>query len=60
MRERGFTVWYSDPETSETDEYHHLDVHAERAKVLSVAWKDGEPPEIVTFKRGNWESYFVA
>jgi hypothetical protein len=22
----GFNIWYTDPETSECDEYHHLDV----------------------------------
>ena len=54
---RGFNVWYADPETSETDEYHHLDVRTGGTKVLSVAWKDGEAHQVVTFKRGAWEQY---
>ena len=54
-------VWYADPETAECDEYHHLEVHADGiGKVLSVVWKDGELMEVVTFKRGPWEDYFVS
>lgn len=52
---RGLSVFYADPKTSKTDEYHHLDVRAGGLKVLSVVWLEDEPPEIVTFKRGDWE-----
>lgn len=55
-----FRIWYADPETSECDEYHHLDVHAGGAKVLSVAWREGAVPEIVSFRRGTWEQYPVS
>jgi hypothetical protein len=55
-----FNVFYADPETSERDEYHHLDIRTDRTKVLSVAWKDGEADEVVTFKRGAWEQYFLS
>jgi hypothetical protein len=59
-RGRGFSVWYAEPETSATDDYYHLDVRAERAKVLSVIWKDNGPPLIVTFRRGAWEQLFLS
>lgn len=55
-----FRIWYVDPDTSECDQFHHLDVWADRAKVLSVAWLPNTAPEVVTFKRGAWEPYFVA
>src|SRR5215471_10805273 len=54
-----FKIWYADPESSECDEYHHLDIWADR-KVLSVVWLTGQPPEVVSFKRGSWEHYFLA
>jgi hypothetical protein len=57
----GFSVWYTDPETAECDEYHHLDVHAENCgKVSNVRWKDNQAPEVVTFKRGSWEEYSLS
>jgi hypothetical protein len=56
----GFSVWYADPETAECDEFHHLDVHTEAGKVLSVRWLVGGSPEVITFRRGAWESYFLA
>ncbi len=55
-----FNVFYADPKTSECDEYHHLDVRADRTKVRSVAWLENQPPEIVTFKPGTWEQYFLS
>src|SRR5262249_47740242 len=33
-----FRIWYAHPETSECDEFHHLEVWAEQGKVLSVVW----------------------
>ncbi len=57
----GFRVWYTDPEMAESDEYYHLDVHADGCgKVLNVRWQDKEAPEVVTFKRGTWEEYFMS
>jgi hypothetical protein len=56
----GLRVWYTDPETSECDEYHHLDVWDSERKVLSVVWLSGAPPQVVSFKRGNWETLFFA
>jgi hypothetical protein len=56
----GFSIWYADPETSERDEYHHLDVHAGGQKVLSVVWLERRDPEITGFKRGAWEQYLVS
>jgi len=53
-------IRYTDPETSECDEFYHLDVWDSERKVLSVAWLANEPPKIVTFKRGSWEHYFYA
>lgn len=57
----GLSVWYTDPATAEFDEYYHLDIHADGCgKVLNVIWKDNEAPEVITFKRGTWEEYFVS
>lgn len=57
----GFLIWYTDPETAICDEYYHLDVYADgRGKVLNVRWKNNEAPEVVTFKRGTWEDYFLS
>ena len=53
-------IWYTDPETSECDEFYHLDVWDSERKVLSVVWLANEPSEIVTFKQGSWETFFVA
>ena len=55
-----FRIWYADPDTSECDEFHHLDVWADQGKVLSVAWLPNAAPKVVTFKRGSWERYFLA
>lgn len=55
-----FQIWYADPATSECDEFHHLDVRVERRKVLSVVWLPNQSPEVVSFKRGSWEGYFLA
>lgn len=55
-----FRIWYTDPQTSECDDFYHLDVWDTERKVLSVAWLANEPSEIVTFKRGSWEDYFYA
>lgn len=60
-RSSAFTVFYADPETAECDEYYHLDVHADgRGKVFSVVWLGNGMPEVVTFRRGSWEEYFVS
>jgi hypothetical protein len=56
---RGLSILYADPKTSKTDEYHHLDVSTGGLKVLSVVWLESEPPEIVTFKRGDWEEWLI-
>jgi hypothetical protein len=57
----GFSVWYTDPETSICDEYHHLDVYADgRGKVLNIRWIANQPADVVTFKRGPWEEYFLS
>jgi hypothetical protein len=56
-----FRIWYADPETSECDEFHHLDVWDNERKVLSVVWLPlMEHPEVVSFKRGHWEAYFLS
>jgi hypothetical protein len=55
-----FRIWYADPATSECDRFHHLDVWADLGKVLSVVWLPDQSPEVVSFKRGPWETYFVA
>jgi hypothetical protein len=56
----GLLVWYADPETSECDQYHHLDVWDSGRKVLSVVWLTSEPPKVVSFKRGSWEMLHLA
>jgi hypothetical protein len=57
----GFSVWYTDPETAESDEYYHLDVYANGCgKVLNVIWKDNDEPEEINFNRGTWEDYFLS
>jgi hypothetical protein len=48
------------PETSECDEFRHVDVWADQGKVLSVVWLPNQSPKIVSFKRGHWEAFFVA
>ena len=55
-----FRIWYADPATSDCDEFHHLDVWNNEHKVLSVVWLPDQSPEVVSFKRGNWERYFLA
>ncbi len=47
-------------ETSDTDEYHRLDIRSGGYKVFSVAWRTGESAQIVTFRREQWEQYFLA
>ena len=54
-----FRIWYAHPETSECDEFHHLEVWAEQGKVLSVVWLPDQSPEIVSFRRGPWEACFL-
>jgi len=39
---------------------HHLDVWTNEDKVLSVVWLPNQLPEVVNFKRGSWEQYFLA
>jgi hypothetical protein len=39
-----------DPETSECDEFHHLDVWADQGKVLSVVWLPDQSAEIVSIQ----------
>jgi hypothetical protein len=56
----GFGVFYCDPETAECDEYYHLDIRTDRAKVFTIRWLAGGPLEVMTFKRGPWEEYFVS
>lgn len=56
----GFTIWYSDPETADTDECHHFYIRSGGRKVFSAVWGAGESAQIVTFRRGPWEEYFLA
>jgi hypothetical protein len=60
FRGAGYRIWYADPKTSECDEFHHLDIRTTAGKVLSIRWLIDEPAEVITFKRGPWESYFLA
>jgi hypothetical protein len=55
-----FRIWYADPATSECDQFYHLDVWNTEHKVLSVVWLPDQSPEVVNFKRGPWEHYFLA
>lgn len=58
---KGFHVWYTDPETAISDHYYHLDVYADgRGKVLNMIWQDDQAAEVVTFRRGPWEEYFLS
>src|SRR5208283_295836 len=60
-RAPAFSVFCSDPRKVIGGEFHHLDIRTPCpvVKVFSVRWIDREAPEIVTFKRGAWEEYFL-
>lgn len=60
-RGQGFSISYYDPESADCDEFYHLDVHANGSgKVFSVRWRGEDAPEVVTFKRGPWETFFLS
>ena len=37
-----------------------IDVWVQHKKVLNIHWQEGEPVEIVSFRRGNWESELLS
>lgn len=57
-----FRIFYVDPENVENcDKYHHLDIYADgRGKVFSARWEPNTAPEVITFKRGPWEEFFLS
>jgi hypothetical protein len=60
----GFSVFYSDPSETLTDEYHHLDIHVfsnhRTVKVFSARWIQPGEPDVITFKRGEWEERLLS
>ena len=43
-------------ESDKLDAHYGVDIWMRHKKVMNIHWKEGQPVEVLSFRRGDWES----